>query len=94
MDAEWAINYTAYLNSQDETELFTSVNNSNLFDKLSNKQKFLKLNFDYVIMNDTLWKLLSKLYAGGPEIEASWVKEFNLQFSDKPIIIPPIGIES
>ena len=39
--------------------------------KLNYQGKFLKLNIDYVIMNDTLWKLLEKLYGGGPEIEAS-----------------------
>ena len=62
----------------DDIESFNAVNNQNLLDKLSNKGKFLKLNIDYVIMNDTLWKLLVKMYGGGPEIEASWVKEFNL----------------
>ena len=51
-------------------------------DKISNQSKFLKLNVDYVIMNDILWKLIEKLYGGGPEIEAAWVREYNLQFSD------------
>lgn len=39
-------------------------------DKMGKLGKKLIINADYVIMNEILWKLLIKLYGGGPEIES------------------------
>ncbi|KRX08355.1 hypothetical protein PPERSA_03349 [Pseudocohnilembus persalinus] len=104
--SEWALKYTNWIGGKYQGEIGI-FDNSFMLENGSNIKPGLKLNVDFVLVNEYVWNILKDLYGGMPEIKfkesdlnqnkitiCHFHQQYDYLYSLKCLEINPVGLEN